>query len=198
MGLDLTPIRGQTPIDDEELDGLLIPGITLKSELDEFEQLNIERALKWSLGRKITADNLLTEQFVKLVHKKMFEDVWKWAGHFRKSEKNLGIPWPQIPLELRTLLGNCKYWIEHKTYSSDEIAIRFKHEIVKIHCFPNGNGRHSRLMADILITHIFDREPFSWGSLYLAKAGDVRGRYISAVKTADLGEIRPLLEFARK
>lgn len=164
MGLNLEYQNGQTPLNEEEKDGLLIKTIGTLQELDEFEQLNIEKAIEWTIRSKFKTENILTEKFVKQVHKKMFGGVWKWAGNFRKSEKNIGVSWIKIGVELRCLLDDTKYWIENKTYSPDEIAIRFKHRIVKIHCFPNGNGRHSRIMADIIIETIFARK-FLLGAL---------------------------------
>jgi Fic-DOC domain mobile mystery protein B len=199
MGLDFELVDGQTPLEEEEKDGLLIPTITNRGELDEFEQQNIERAIKWTMGRKFKKDDMLTEDFVKLVHKKMYEDVWAWAGEFRKSNKNMGVDRFQIAIELRKLLGDCKFWIDKGTYPPDEIAVRFKHRIVSIHCFSNGNGRHSRMMGDLIVEKIFDKPVFSWGANSdLTKISNIRKEYLTAVKTADAKDIIPLLEFARK
>lgn len=199
MGLDFELVDGQTPLDEEEKDGLLISTITTRGELDEFEQLNIEKAIQWTLTRKFRKDEILTEEFIKLVHKKMYGEVWAWAGKFRKTNKNIGVDRHQVPTQLRLLLDDCKYWIENGTYPPDEIAVRFKHRIVSIHCFSNGNGRHSRMMGDLIIEKIFGRPVFTWGAnSNLAMPGDTRGEYLSAVKTADRNDINPLLEFARK
>jgi Fic-DOC domain mobile mystery protein B len=161
MGLNLEYQQGQTPLGEEEKNGLMIKSIASMRELDEFEQFNIEKAIEWTIRSKFKVETILSEKFVKQVHEKMFGGVWKWAGDFRKSEKNIGVSWINIEMELRYLLDDTKYWIENKTYCPDEIAIRFKHRIVKIHCFPNGNGRHSRIMADIIIESIFEKEVFS-------------------------------------
>lgn len=198
MGLDIHLIDGQTPLDEQESEGLLISGVTTRKDLDEFEQLNIERAIKWSLGKKFSEEQILSSDFVKMVHKKMYEEVWKWAGEFRKSNKNLGVPWQQIGSDLKYLLDDCRHWIENKTYKPDEIAVRFKHRVVQIHCFSNGNGRHSRFMGDLIITNIFGSELFSWGGNNLIKTGEERAAYLKAIKTADTGNIAPLLEFSRK
>jgi len=198
MGLEFQLIDGQTPLDEEESEGLLIPTITTRQELDEFEQLNIERAIKWSLGKKFSAEQILTEEFVKQVHKKMFEEIWKWAGEFRKSNKNIGVPWTQVGINLKSLLDDCRFWIQKNTHGPDETAVRFKHRIVQIHCFSNGNGRHSRLMGDLIITKIFNSEAFSWGGNNLVKPGEERSVYLQAIKAADQGNIIPLLEFSRK
>lgn len=197
MGLALKYISGQTPLDEEEKNGLKIKSITTQSELNQFEQLNIEKAVEWSILTKFKTEKILTEQFVKDVHKKMYGDVWSWAGKFRKSDKNIGIHWTQISIELKNLLDDTKYWINNKTFTDEEIAIRFKHKIVSIHCFPNGNGRHSRLMADIIMESIFKKEAFSWNRSNMVKTDETRKKYISALKIADNGDIIPLIEFAK-
>ena len=132
-----------------------------------------------------------------MVHKRMYADVWAWAGEFRKTNKNIGIDKWQIPTELRYLLDDSRYWHENNTYPPDEIAVRFKHRIVSIHCFPNGNGRHSRLMADIIIEKIYKQPVFSWGAANLSSEGDARAAYLKAVKAADQGDYSLLLAFAR-
>ena len=197
MGLDLEYINGQTPLDEEEKEGLLIPTIATRGELDEFEQQNIEQAVQWTLVRSFKPDTMFTEEFVRMVHKRMYADVWAWAGEFRKTNKNIGVDKWQITSELKYLLDDVKYWYENKIYPPDEIAVRFKHRLVRIHCFPNGNGRHSRLIADIIIEKIYKQPVFSWGASNLASDGDTRTAYLKAVKTADKGDYSLLLTFAR-
>lgn len=162
MGLDLDYLVGQTPLSEEEKEGLLIPSIATRGELDEFEQQNIEQAVQWTMGRSFRPDLILAEDFIRKLHKRMYADVWAWAGKFRKANKNLGIDKWQIPTELKYLLDDVRYWYENNTYLPDEIALRFKHRIVSIHCFPNGNGRHSRLMADLIIEKIYKLDVFFW------------------------------------
>lgn len=197
MGLDLEHINRQTPLDEDEKVGLLIPTIATCEELDEFEQHNIEEALQWILSRSFKAETILTEKFICNLHKRMYGSVWSWAGKFRKTNKNLGIDKWQIPLALKTLCDDSLFWVKNMTYSAEEIAIRFKHRIVSIHCFPNGNGRHSRLMADIIINKIYDLPMFSWGTGDLVHQGDTRSTYLNAVKEADNDIFQPLIEFAR-
>lgn len=197
MGLDLKYQDGQTPIDEEEKEGLKIKSITTQKELDEFEQLNIEKAIEWTIHANLKPEKILTEKFIKDLHKKMYSDVWKWAGEFRRTNKNIGIDWTQIAIELKNLIDDTRYWIQNRTYSPVEIAIRFKHRIVAIHCFPNGNGRHSRVMADIIIESIFGKEVFTWHESNMVKADEVRKSYILALKEADNGNIIPLIEFAK-
>jgi Fic-DOC domain mobile mystery protein B len=197
MGLDLEYLDGQTPLDDDEKEGLLIKSIATRGELDEFEQQNIEQAIEWTLRRSFKAEAILTEEFIKDVHKRMYGDVWQWAGNFRTTNKNIGVDKWQIPIELRYLLGDAKYWLDNNTYGAEEIAVRFKHRIVSIHCFANGNGRHSRLMADIIIEKIFKQPVFTWGAANLVRQGDTRTAYLTAIRVADSGEIQPLMAFAR-
>lgn len=197
MGLALDYTDGQTPIDEEEKEGLRIKSISTKGELDEFEQQNIEEALQWVYSRKLNATTVFSEKFICNLHNRMFGEVWTWAGKYRKPEKNLGIPFHRIPVEARKLCDDAMTWYENDSYPPDEQAIRFKHRIVSIHCFSNGNGRHSRLMADIIASKVFGREEFSWGAGNLSKKGDTRQLYLSAVKAADRGDFGPLLGFAR-
>ncbi|MEY5133565.1 MAG: hypothetical protein RLZZ198_1569 [Bacteroidota bacterium] len=197
MGLNIEYIDGQTPLNEEEQNGLLIPSITTREELDEFEQLNIEKAIQWTFGKKWKAEQLFSEKFVKDLHKRMYGEVWKWAGAFRESEKNLGIKSYLIPSELKVLLDDAIFWVQNDTYSPDELAIRFKHRLVSIHCFSNGNGRHSRLMADLIMEKLFNSTFFSWGSSNLVKATDTRKAYINAIKMADKQDLQPLIVFAK-
>lgn len=197
MGLDLEYIEGQTPLEDYEKEGLIIKSITTRGELDELEQYNIHKAELWSRSRKFKKEEILTEHFIKHLHQKMYSEVWRWAGTFRKSGKNIGVDWVNIGINLKYLLDDMLFWIDKKTHSADEATIRFKHKLVSIHCFPNGNGRHSRLMADIIIDNIFGEKQFSWGTSNLVKAGSTRKRYILALREADQGNYHPLIEFAR-
>ena len=197
MGLSNTYIFGQTPLDEDEKEGLKNVAVTTRWELDQLEQLNIEKAFEWTIHRRFNEDRILTEEFIKGLHKRMLGDVWYWAGTFRRSDKNLGVEWTRIGVELRILLDNSMYWIRNKTYDPDEIAIRFKHRLVKIHCFPNGNGRHSRLMADLLIEKLFNKEVFSWKGSNMVRPDETRREYILAIQQADHGDIKPLVHFAR-
>jgi Fic-DOC domain mobile mystery protein B len=182
-----------TPLTHEERRDLIPAHIAYRSELNDAEQENIARAQDWALGRK---RDLLSEKFIMELHKRMLGDVWKWAGKIRKSERNLGIPYYQIPTALHQVLDDAKAQIEYKSCPTDEIAVRFHHRLVAIHPFPNGNGRHARLMADLLVMRLGE-ERFSWGRESLRDAGALRKRYIDALKAADNHDIGPLLAFAR-
>ena len=153
MGLILTYQEGQTPLDPEQINGLKIKTISTQQQLNEFEQTNINEALKW-LNSKRKIKDVLSEEFMIQLHKRMLGMVWKWAGQLRRTETNIGIDWTRISMELRLLVDDANFWVEHQTYLPEEIAIRFKHRLVSIHCFPNGNGRHSRIMADLIASVI--------------------------------------------
>jgi len=197
MGLDLIYNDGQTPLDEDEKEGLLIKSIATRGELDEFEQQNIEDAIQWSLTRKFKSEQILSETFILALHKRMYKNVWRWAGEYRKTNKNIGVDKLEIPVALRSLIDDASYWLEHNVYEPDEFALRFKHRLVSIHCFPNGNGRHSRMIADIIIEKIYQLPVFSWGSKSLADENDSRKNYLIAIRKADKGDLELLLKFAR-
>lgn len=197
MGLNIDYINGQTPLDEDEKDGLKIPTVTTRAELDEFEQLNIEKAVEWCLKNKFKIERILTEKFIKDLHKRMFGEVWNWAGEFRKTNKNIGVDKFSIGIELKNLIDDCNYWIANKSFDPDEISLRFSHRIVQIHLFSNGNGRHSRLIGDILISNGFNLPVFSWGSKDLLHKGESRQLYLESLRAADQGSYTELLKFAR-
>ena len=184
---------GQTPLTQEELEGLIPSHITLRGELNEAEQANIIQAQNWAYGRK---NKVLNADFLNDLHKRMFGHVWKWAGKFRTSGKNIGVDAYKIPTELKELIDNTTYWVENKTYESDEIAARFGHKLVFIHPYPNGNGRHSRMAADLLLRSMGE-EPFSWGAKNLTDASETRSEYIAALRAADGHDYEQLFNFVR-
>lgn len=196
MGLILTYQEGQTPLDTEQINGLKIKTISTQQQLNEFEQTNINEALKW-LNSKRKIKDVLSEEFMIQLHKRMLGMVWKWAGQLRRTETNIGIDWTRISMELRLLVDDANFWVEHQTYLPEEIAIRFKHRLVSIHCFPNGNGRHSRIMADLIALHVFGLNKFSWGHSSLVDSSEQRKMYLNALKLADNGDFDQLIKFAR-
>ena len=185
--------ESSTPLTPEERDALIPSYITQRRELNEIEQIGIADAERWAFSRK---RNVLSEEFLLRLHRRMFQAVWKWAGQVRTTPRNIGVDAWQIGSQLHQLLDDARYWLQHQTYPPDEIAIRFHHRLVWIHPFPNGNGRLSRLMADLLAVE-FGRERFSWGSGDLVSVADLRSRYVSALREADRQVIEPLIEFAR-
>jgi len=186
---------GATPLDYDELKGLLPTHITTRGELDFLEMENINQAIIWSDNLKNT--DIINVEFICKLHKKMFSSVWKWAGKFRKSQKNIGIPYIQIEVELQTLCDDAQVWAGYNTYFPDEFAARFHHRLVFIHPFSNGNGRHARLMADLILEKLFATKVFSWGGESLANHNKIRKEYSKALKMADEHDYSLLLEFVR-
>ena len=192
----LTPeyAPGATPLSPEEQQGLIPSFITTQGSLNEFEQANILHGATWAFRSR---QDRLTEKFIMDLHRHMFGETWTWAGTYRRSDKNIGCPYWDIPMRVVELLKNTRAQIESGSMAIDEIAVRFHHKLVSIHPFPNGNGRHSRLMADLLILEL-DGTSFSWGGKAdLVALSEARSRYLAALRAADERNIEPLLEFAR-
>jgi Fic-DOC domain mobile mystery protein B len=187
--------EGATPLDPDEMEGLKFKHVTTRGELDELEQINIQAGLLW-LARQRRKD-VLSDNFAVTLHKRLFGDVWSWAGTFRKTGKNIGIDPLHIGVELRKLMDDARYWAERGTYNPAEAALRLHHRMVFIHPFPNGNGRHARIMADTVLTRVYGAEPIDWaGGRDLQQMSDRRTAYIAALRAADKGDLAPLLAFA--
>ena len=185
---------GATPLDPDELDGLRFRHITTRGELDQLEQVNIESGLAWLARRRKT--DILTEQFVHDLHRRLFGDVWKWAGKFRLTEKNIGIDPAHIAVQLRILLDDARFWSDNGTFIPLEAAARFHHRMVQIHPFPNGNGRHGRIAADVYLEQCFGHPPVDWAAGHnLQSMNERRTQYIAALRAADAGDLAPLLSF---
>lgn len=182
-----------TPLTAEEREALIPTYVTLRRELNEVEQIGIADADRWAFAR---TRNVLDEPFLKNLHKRMFGRVWRWAGAYRTTPRNIGIDAYRIMPELHQLLDDVRYWIDHATYPPDEIAVRFHHRLVFIHPFPNGNGRHARLAADLLALQLA-LPRFTWGSANLVEPQATRAAYVGALRAADGHDIEPLLTFAR-
>ncbi len=186
---------GATPLDPAwEAD--LIPSVGTMAELGEFEEQNILAALQWALKDRRLPTHLLTVHGIRRLHRRMFGDVWRWAGAFRIRDLNLGIDWGHVPIQTKLLCDDVAFWIEHHTFGWIELAVRFHHRLVSIHPFLNGNGRHARLAADLLLTY-HDQPMLAWGKADLVTTTDVRAAYIGALKRADAGDLDPLIAFAR-
>jgi Fic-DOC domain mobile mystery protein B len=187
---------GATPLDPDEAAGLVPSHITTQADLNAWEQANILQAVRWVARQK--KRDLLTEGFVRDLHRRMFDQTWKWAGTFRQSNKNIGVDWTQVAVKLRNLLDNTRFQIDHKVFEPDELVVRFHHQLVWVHAFPNGNGRHARLMADVLAQQL-GRPRMTWGGadVELVSMGTVRARYLKALREADQGQWSALIAFAR-
>jgi Fic-DOC domain mobile mystery protein B len=186
---------GNTPLSPDELADL-IPNLATKEELNEWERENILLARNWATADRTSAVAMVSDEYVRKLHGRMFDQTWKWAGEYRGTGKTIGVPFHPIRERLVALFGDVRYWIENKTYSLDEIGVRFHHRLVLIHPFPNGNGRHARLIADVLAMKL-GRPPFTWGLANLVNDGEARNSYLEAIREADNGNIQPLLKFAR-
>lgn len=185
-----------TELSPSERDGLLQTWITTRADLNDAEAQNILNGASWARRRRVDAMDFLSDEFAKTLHEKMFGEVWGWAGTYRSRESNLGIAPFQIPIAMRTVFDDGRYWLEHQTFERDEFAVRIHHRIVAIHPFPNGNGRHTRLLADLLVERL-GGESFTWGRGTLRDSGEMRTTYIAALKAADGHDIGSLLDFAR-
>lgn len=185
--------EANTPLTEEERDQLIPTYITLRRELNEAEQINISSAMKRLSTRK---RDVMNDQFLRDLHKRMFDQVWRWAGTYRTTPRNIGIEAYRIPTEVRQLVDDVRFQVEHETYPPDEIAVRFSHRLVSVHPFPNGNGRHSRLAADLLAVQLGQRH-FSWGRINLVDPGETHKAYITALRSADQHDIQALMDFAR-
>ncbi len=186
-----------TPLEPEERAALRQSWITHRRDLNEAEQENIVKGAAWARrSRSRKPDGLLTVAFAQSLHKRMFGEVWKWAGAYRQTAKNIGIEAHRVPAEMPMLFDDIRYWLENATYPPDEIAVRLHHRLAAIHPFANGNGRHARLMADLLVERL-NGKAFTWGGGSLSDAGELRARYIAALRAADGHDIAPLLTFAR-
>lgn len=188
---------GQTPLKADEADGLIPSWVATRADLNQVEQENIVRALRWLDDRRPRAADILSEPFVRQLHEQMFKDVWKWAGRYRVTNKNIGVDRALVVDEIGKLLANATYWVENDVFPADEIAVRLHHGLVAIHPFADGNGRHTRLAADSLVESL-GGTPFSWGSGMAGDPVELRRHYIETLRAADGGDIAPLLEFARR
>jgi Fic-DOC domain mobile mystery protein B len=185
---------GATPLDPDEAAGLIPAHITNHQQLNEWELQNITAGERWAFARRSAGD--LDSAFIRALHKRMFGDTWRWAGTFRTSEKNIGVDPARIAVALHELCADVNAQLAHASLPLDGIAVAYSHRLVAIHPFANGNGRLSRTAADLLLVQRGARR-FSWGGNSLAPAGELRERYIAALRDADRRDYATLLAFAR-
>ncbi len=182
-----------TPLAPGERDGLIPTYIALRSELNEAEALNVAAGERWALSRK---RDVLDEPFLQRLHKQMLGDVWRWAGTYRTTPRNIGVDAWMIPVALRQVIEDARYWVEHASWSMDELAVRYAYRLVTVHPFPNGNGRWLRLAGDLMALQLGGAR-FTWGRTSLTTLSDTRRAYVAALKVADSGDLSALLAFAR-
>jgi len=190
----LVPVgEGRTALSEEDRYGLIPTWIATRGDLNDAEQHNITQAL---LRRPPTTDQLLDDAFLRSLHKRMFGQVWLWAGRYRRRETNIGVAPEQIAQAIRALTEDAKAWVEHAVYAPEEAAARFHHRLVATHPFPNGNGRFGRAAADYLVNAL-GATSFTWGAGLNLRTDDLRGKYLDALQRADRGDISGLMAFAR-
>jgi len=188
---------GQTPLDADEAADLIPSWVATRADLDRVEQDGIVQTMAWARGRRLRAHDILSEPFVRQLHKRMFGDAWKWAGHYRTTNKNIGVDRAYIIEEIAKLIADARYWVDENSFAADETAVRLHHKLAWIHPFPNGNGRHARLAADLLIGTLGGTQ-FTWGEELADDSAVARREYIAALREADAGNIAPLVAFARR
>ena len=191
--MQFTYTKGATPLSPDEVHNLIPKHLTKQHQLDEWEQYNIARAEIWAKNRKIK--NLLSIEYVKKLHNRMFCDTWTWAGKFRQRQTNIGVSSVYIMQELKILMDDVIFWQDNSTFPLREIAVRLHHRLVFIHPFPNGNGRFSRLFADLYLINK-DEPRFSWGKNNLVKDSAFRDQYLKALRSADMSDYTKLIIFA--
>lgn len=191
-------VAGATPVDADEAADLIPTGIETVDQLNALEQTNILSATEWALRhrRRHTPETVLTEGFLFDLHRRMFDETWRWAGVPRRTDKNLGVHWPTIRVALRERVKDAQLWLAESIFPPDEVAVRLHHGIVMVHPFANGNGRWSRLVADTLM-HALQLSPFDWGAKNLTSACEARAAYLAALRAADHGDFAPILQFVR-
>jgi Fic-DOC domain mobile mystery protein B len=193
----LAGVVGATPLDPDEADGLLPPHIATQEALNAWENANIARARRWALGRRRDTSGILTLPFVEELHRRMFDRTWRWAGRYRATEKNIGLPVSMLRVGLRDALDDARVWLDGSAFAPAEAAARLHHRLVLVHPWPNGNGRWARLVADTLLRAL-DAPPFTWGSRASGVAhASARIAYLDALRAADRGDFAPLLSFVR-
>ena len=185
------------PLDPDQGEGLKFPHVETRAELDQLEQQNIQDGLKW-LSRQRKFDELLNEGFVLALHQNLFGAVWDWVGKYRRTEKNIGVNPIYISIEVRNLLDDAKYWIEHQTYSREEFAARLHHRLVQIHPFANGNGRHARIFTDAILERELNQKPINWSTSGSVDDEAHRQNYLKALGAADGGEYQLMIDFVSR
>jgi len=191
---------GSTPLDPDEREGLIPTYIATRDDLNAAEQANIASALLTLRRRTLTPAQILDELFVRSLHKVMFKDVWTWAGTYRTTERNIGVDPTLIAISVTDLVADAAFWVQPDNgwLDRDQAVCRIHHRLVAIHPFPNGNGRHARAYADLLMRTL-GGPPFTWGSAHLTDGTPDRQAYLNALRAADANpdDIDQLVHFAR-
>lgn len=192
------PAPGATPLTPEDLAGLKIPSVTTHGELNEAEANNIIKGREWALrSRLVRLPAMLSDSFMQRLHREMFGEVWQWAGQYRTGDTNIGVAHHLIWQTLRQVYDDAQGWLQYNAYPPEEFAVRLHYRVVSVHPFRNGNGRHARMVADLILIRCFRTNPLSWSGSALRVTGETRQAYIDALHAADHHDFAPLLTFAR-
>ena len=191
---DFAYVDGTTPLDPDEREGLKFPHIQTRGELNAAEQSNIQDCFLWlRRQRNFREQEYLTEEFLITLHRRMLGKVWAWAGRYRNTEKSIGVYPGDIGQEVRKLLDDANYWVEQGTWNREQFAARLHHRLEEIHPFPNGNGRHGRIMTDTVLTEVLQQSPVDW--LVGTDPEQRREEYLAALRSADDKDYGPLERF---
>ncbi|MCF6245580.1 MAG: mobile mystery protein B [Sulfurovum sp.] len=190
---DTTKIADATYVDD-------VSGLKLDTSkqytMDEiyfYEAQNITQATLKYLS--LTPDKKLAPfslAWFLVLHQEMFGDVWEWAGKLRQVELSIGVKAYMVSTQMQKLVDDLAYWEEHKSFDVIETASRIHHRAVQIHPFLNGNGRWSRMLANIYLKQN-GLQPTKWNEDLLSKTNLHRDDYIKALKKADSGDYSDLI-----
>lgn len=198
MTIKLEEPDGATPLTPDELLGLKVTTISTRGELNQLESENIIQGLTW-LSKRPRRVDVLTDDFARDLHRRLYGEVWAWAGQYRLTDKNIGVSVWTISSEMRNCLNDAKMWVERGVYDPLEAAARLHHRLVWIHPFPNGNGRWSRIMADALLERMDDSIFIDWANgTDLSVDSRHRQSYIDALRAADRYELDPLVDFVKR
>lgn len=180
---------GSTPLSPEDLIGLKLPHVQTRGQLNEVEAANILQGQNWLASHSsLILDEIFSREFVLVLHRNLFGDVWSWAGSLRQREVNIGVDPFTIEVVLRNFLEDAKCWIEFNHFNKIDLNARLQHRLVQIHPFPNGNGRHSRIFTNTVTRFILKSKPLIWASMALENASTERDNYITALRKADAGD----------
>ena len=159
--MPLEPGYGETPIPGDEL-AALVPHVidTLAAPITRADIYDLESAvlqdvtetqLAAALDGSLTLDDLLNDYFLRDLHTQLYGDIWMWAGRWRQYEVNIGVAPEHIAVELRSAMGNIGYrWERAADWTPRELGVAVHAEAVRVHPFTDGNGRTTRLLADLV------------------------------------------------
>jgi Fic-DOC domain mobile mystery protein B len=189
-------IHGETPIDD--ISGLKPKGLTTRAQLNAVEARNMRKAVvRYLVIKPSRRQAPFTLEWCYKLHRQMFGEVWRWAGQKRTTELNIGVPFHRIDVDLKNLMADLAFWREKGEMDPIEQVARLHHRAVFIHPFLNGNGRWSRLLANIFQKQSTDKLTI-WPEETVGNASVIREEYLAAVRSGDKGDYNPLIALHRR